>query len=252
MYLAEGATHSGFQLFYLLQNPNPTAATVDVRYLLPSGAPLVETWTIPARERLTIYVNTRPGLASTDVAAAFISTNGVPVVVERAMYRDSPGRIFSAGHAVCGATAPAMQWTFAEGATGSFFDEFLLLANPSSMPALVEATYQLRTGATVTRTYTVPPQGRYTVYVDADPALTQAEVAVALSGINGVPFVAERAMYWPDGDWYEGTPRSERPRPAWPGHRRGARGRTRCRIDLRPHRQRQRVCWRGEGDAGVR
>ena len=27
-YLAEGATHSGFNLFYLIQNPTPTATTV--------------------------------------------------------------------------------------------------------------------------------------------------------------------------------------------------------------------------------
>ena len=32
-YLAEGATHSGFNLFYLLQNPNAAEALVRVRYL---------------------------------------------------------------------------------------------------------------------------------------------------------------------------------------------------------------------------
>ena len=31
-YLAEGATHSGFQLFYLLQNPNTSWATVQVEF----------------------------------------------------------------------------------------------------------------------------------------------------------------------------------------------------------------------------
>jgi hypothetical protein len=37
-YLAEGATHSGFNLFYLVQNPNDVAVDVHVKYLLPSGA----------------------------------------------------------------------------------------------------------------------------------------------------------------------------------------------------------------------
>ena len=36
-YLAEGATHSGFQPFYLLQNPNRIDATVTVTYLLPAA-----------------------------------------------------------------------------------------------------------------------------------------------------------------------------------------------------------------------
>jgi hypothetical protein len=138
------------------------------------------------------------------VAAVFTSTNGVPIIVERAMYRHARGQIFGAGHAVCGAPALSQRWTFAEGATGAFFDEFLLLANPGDTPAVVEATYQLRDGATVLRTYTVPAQGRFTVYVDADPALLAGEIAVALVSVNGVPFVAERAMYWPGSEWYEG------------------------------------------------
>ena len=41
-FLAEGSTVLGFQLFYLLQNPQATPATATVRYLLPSGAPIVQ------------------------------------------------------------------------------------------------------------------------------------------------------------------------------------------------------------------
>ena len=43
-YLAEGATHSGFELFYLLQNPNATTSRVKVRYLRPLGVPLEKTY----------------------------------------------------------------------------------------------------------------------------------------------------------------------------------------------------------------
>ena len=35
-YFAEGATHGAFDLFYLLQNPAPTAATATITYLLPA------------------------------------------------------------------------------------------------------------------------------------------------------------------------------------------------------------------------
>ena len=41
-YLAEGATHLGFNLFYLLQNPGTQRADVEVTFLLPGGvAPVV-------------------------------------------------------------------------------------------------------------------------------------------------------------------------------------------------------------------
>ena len=42
-YLAEGSTTGGFQLFYLIQNPGTVDAAVEVRFLLPSGAPIVKT-----------------------------------------------------------------------------------------------------------------------------------------------------------------------------------------------------------------
>ena len=57
-YLAEGSTSGDFALFYLLQNPNPTATTVTVRYLLPFGqAPIDRTYTLAADSRTTIPVD---------------------------------------------------------------------------------------------------------------------------------------------------------------------------------------------------
>ena len=38
-YLAEGATHSGFSLFYLIQNPDASPADVTVTYLRPAPLP---------------------------------------------------------------------------------------------------------------------------------------------------------------------------------------------------------------------
>ena len=47
--LAEGSTVLGFQLFYLLQNPGAATATATVRFLRPSGAPLVRTYELAPR-----------------------------------------------------------------------------------------------------------------------------------------------------------------------------------------------------------
>jgi len=55
-YLAEGATHFGFELYYLIQNPNATAVTVQVTYLRPSPlAPVVRQYAVAASSRKTIY-----------------------------------------------------------------------------------------------------------------------------------------------------------------------------------------------------
>ena len=47
------------------------------------------------------------------------------------MYFGTTARgIWSGGHASTGVTEPSQRWFYAEGATGSFFDTFILLANP--------------------------------------------------------------------------------------------------------------------------
>ena len=85
-YFAEGATHSGSNLFYVIQNRTTTAADVVVRYLLPSPRTSVsKTYRVAAMNRRTIWVNdeartdpTLAALASVDVSAAMTAT--VPVV----------------------------------------------------------------------------------------------------------------------------------------------------------------------------
>jgi hypothetical protein len=199
--LAEGSTVLDFQLFYLLQNPQTTPATATVRYLLPSGAPVVRTYDLAPQSRTTIYVNTVPGLESTDVSAEITATQ--PIAVERAMYRSAPGQPFALGHAAAAVTAPATTWFFGEGSTGAFFDTYLLLANPSAQPATVQVEY-LRDGAgAVTRTYSVPANRRFSIYVDGEPGM--AATAFGTRVTSSVPIVAERAMYWPGGffDYYE-------------------------------------------------
>ena len=132
-YLAEGATHGAFDLFYLIQNPSQTqAAQVRIRYLLPAGAPIEQDVTVPPNTRATVYVDRQPGLAATDVSGVLQSLNGVPIIVERAMYSSAAGT-FAAGHDSAGVTSPSLEWFFAEGATGSFFDTFMLMANPNAV-----------------------------------------------------------------------------------------------------------------------
>jgi hypothetical protein len=121
------------------------------------------------------------------------------------MYLSSQGRLFSAGHASAGLTAPATTWFFAEGATGDYFDEFLLLANPAETAADVLVTFLLPDGTTYSKSVRVAGQSRFNIWVDQEtfPGITgtplkNAEgVSATLEVANGVPIVAERAMWWP-------------------------------------------------------
>ena len=210
-YLAEGSTSGDFVLFYLLQNPGATAATATVRFLRPAPqAPITRSYTIAPRSRLTIPVDgVAPELASTDLSAVVTSTQ--PIVVERAMYLNRPGEAFGAGHESAGITAPATEWFLAEGATGTFFDLFLLIENPSPSAAAVRVDYLLPAGTVLTKTYAVAGQSRFTVYVDDEqvPAgsgmrpLANTPVAMRVFSTNAVPIIVERAMWWPQPIWYE-------------------------------------------------
>jgi Putative binding domain, N-terminal len=213
-YLAEGSTSGDFNLFYLLQNPNDAVATVEVRYLLPGGQPpVIRQHSLPANSRTNIYVDQQgDALASTDVSAAL--TSDLPIIVERAMYVNRPGQPFAAGHESAGVTAPATQWFLAEGATGPFFDLFVLVANPNPTAATFTAEYLLMSGTRLTKTYSVPPNGRYTIWVDDEqlPAGSGqkplANVAVSTVITADQPVIVERAMWWPGPElgpnfWYE-------------------------------------------------
>ena len=203
-YLAEGATHGGFDLFYLLQNPNPFAVQARVRYLRSGAAPLEKTYDLAPTSRRSVWVDLEtfgadraPLLAAAEFSAVIETADGSGIVVERAMY-DSRGRTFSAGHGSAGVTAPASRWYFAEGATGTYFDLFLLVANPGAREARLRVTYLLPDGRREVRLHRVAPAQRYTVWVDKEGgALADTAVSMLVESSNDVPVVVERSMWWP-------------------------------------------------------
>lgn len=198
-YFAEGAT-GGFDLFYLLGNTSNTDADVSVTYLLESSPRITRQYRVPARSRLTIWANAVPGLP-TDSQGAVVRSSA-PITAERAMYL-RPN--WTGGHGGAGATALSNTWYFAEGATGAFFDCYILVINPNSAPAEFEARFARGDGQVVTRSYTVLPERRLSIRVsDVDPLLAATDVSTTLTTTNGVGIVAERAMWWPRNGWYEG------------------------------------------------
>jgi hypothetical protein len=217
-YLAEGATHSGFDLFYTIQNPNPREASMTVRYLRPGGLePLEKGYSVPAASRFNIWVDYEQfpedsgnvALEASDVSAQI--TSDLPVIVERSMYLSLPGRAFRAGTSSAGVTAPATSWFLAEGATGSLFDLFVLIANPNPTSARVRGTYLLPGGETLTKDYLVAANSRFNIWVDLEQfpegsghlALANTSVSTTITSLDGVPIIVERSMWWPGTSWAE-------------------------------------------------
>jgi hypothetical protein len=125
----------------------------------------------------------------------------LPGVAERAMYFGT-NPTWRGGHASAGISEPSTTWFLAEGATGSYFTTYVLLANPNAQPTEVTLRYLPAEGTAVTKTYTLNPQERLTRNIAFEDA-TLANAAVATEVTSTLPIVAERAQYWPGVNWEE-------------------------------------------------
>jgi hypothetical protein len=204
-YFAEGA-HGFFYTYLLLANPNDTANTATIDWLIEGGSPVQSVVNLPPQSRTTIDPGAEPALINRTFG--IVVTFAAPAAAERAMYFGTPPEpLFKAGHDSAGVTAPATRWFFAEGATGPFFETFILLANPNLTP--VDATLRFLTqgGGVVQRTISIPAQARRSIDIEGlSPAAPElANVAVATIVDATQPIIAERAQYWPGigQEWYE-------------------------------------------------
>jgi len=204
-YFGEGVTGCA-DLFYLLVNPGATDANVEITYARRAPeTPIVHTYTVGAYARRTIHVNGEDGLAAAEVSARIAVTNGQPIIAERSMYMSCFGSTWRGGHDAAASPAPARSWYFAEGATGSFFDLYLLIANFEPTKAELEVEYLLADSSRVIKPYVVEPGSRLTIDVANEaPQLANAAISSIVRSTNDVPVIAERAQWWPDGGWYEG------------------------------------------------
>jgi hypothetical protein len=103
-----------------------------------------------------------------------------------------------------------------EGATGSFFDTDILIANPNLTEAPITLTFSKEDGTQVVTTRTVAAQSRLTVHVDAIPGLENTAASAQVRSDAGVPLVVERSMFW-DRTYYAGHTGSsvDQPETGW-------------------------------------
>jgi autotransporter-associated beta strand protein len=194
-FFAEGS-QGFFQTFVLIINPATTATDVTFTFLRENEPAVVATRKLAASSRLTLHAGDVPELADRSFGIAISATQ--PIMAERAMYfGTTPGRLWSGGHESAGVTEPATNWFLAEGATGAFFDTFILISNPQQTPAKVTVQYLLDTGETVTVPKTIPANTRVTTNIEAENDRRLHNAAVSTVVTSDVPIIVERSMYWP-------------------------------------------------------
>lgn len=203
-FLAEGYTGPGFAEWLTVINPGATPAPLKVTYMKPDGSTVVKTnYTVPAGRRLTINVNA--DIPASDVSAYVQSTSEVPILVERPMYfsyhSPTTGATYTGGHVGAGIDQLGTSFRFAEGYTGTGFDEWITVQNPDpSESGKVTFRYLLDSGPPVEETFTIGPASRFTRLVNnAVPGRS-----LSTDVRSDVPIAVERPMYFSYSGWTDG------------------------------------------------
>jgi photosystem II stability/assembly factor-like uncharacterized protein len=188
-YFAEGTTRPNFEEWLCLMNPNDKPTLVDITYMLGNGTTKPQQVLVKATSRLTLFVPDAVG-ANQDVSTKVVSQ--LPIMAERPMYFNYKG-VWTGGHDVVGAIAPAQDWYFAEGNTRDGFEEWLCLQNPGTSPATVQITYMLAGGDNRTQDITIPATSRETVDVKG---FLGPNIDCSAKVHSNVGIIAERPMYF--------------------------------------------------------
>ena len=199
-YFAEGS-QGFFSTYLLLANPNATSSVATVEYLIEGGTPVTRTYDVAALSRRTIDAGADPELVNRSFG--MVVTFSQPGLAERSMYFGTDP-LWKGGHAAAGTTAPSTSAYVAEGATGPFFETYVLIANPNASAVDVNLTFARQGDAPIAMTRTIPASSRLTLNLETlDPGLANTPVSTRVDA--SLPVIVERAQYWPDPapQWYE-------------------------------------------------
>ena len=100
-----------------------------VDYAREDATVITRNYVVRANSRFSVFVDDIPGLTDTSVATTVTSTNGVPIVVERAMYWPNGFFNYIEGHTSVGTTQTARRWAVANGEGNPDTFTYVLLAN---------------------------------------------------------------------------------------------------------------------------
>ena len=190
-YLAEGASHGGYETFILVQNPNSTDVNVNIKYQTTNGEVQGPVDTVFANSRKTYRVNDK--VSDYNVSTA-VSSFGGEIICERSVYWTPPGsdqKIL--GHDSIGVRTGDLNWYLAEGATSGGFETWVLVQNPNAAPVGITINFQTGTGEIAGPTDTIPPNSRRSYKVNDWTDSYDVSTKVAS---NGGLIICERAVYW--------------------------------------------------------
>ncbi len=189
-----------FDTYVLLANSNAQTAVATVTFLVEGGPNVSQTYSVAPTSRQNVYAGSIPQLAGKSFSIVVTST--LPIIAERSMYFGT--RLFEGGHESAGVSEAATSWFHAEGATGPYFDTYILVGNPNPTTAHLTITFLKGDGTTLVRAKQVPANGRFTLYVDGEDSAL-ADTAVSTTVVSDIPVVSERAMYWAGtaATWFE-------------------------------------------------
>lgn len=205
-YFAEGytglastnATASFTETLNLL-NPSSTTVPITITYFNQDGSPPITiARTIPPTTAFSESVNADVGpdkIVGAEVTAA------QPMFVTRTILRRAATGARLDGSTALPETSPETNWAFPEGYTGISFQEYLILLNPSTAPAMVTVTLAPQAASAVgarVLTIMVPAQSRRTANIRA-LNLSNPVKSVGMVVSSTVPIVAERVEYFGDG-----------------------------------------------------
>lgn len=186
-YLPEGSTNWGFECWLLIQNPGNSDATCQVTYMIEGGSPVTVTKHVAANTRATFDVADDIGANDASIKV----TSDVPVIPERAMYRNQRRE----GHDSIGTTQSARDYFLAEGTSAWGYTTYVLIQNPNDEAARVTVTYMTGGGPKAQPSFTMPASSRKTIRVN--DFLPNTDFSTKVHGT--LPIIAERAVYWDNG-----------------------------------------------------
>jgi hypothetical protein len=136
------------------------------------------------------------------VSSTITSTNGVPIIVERAMWWPGPqAATWHEAHNSAGATVTGTRWAVADGETGGSANvsTYVLIANPSATAATVRVTLLFDSIIPLSREFPIAANSRFNVDMGREFPFGGVSrsygVLVESIGSTPVPIVVERAMY---------------------------------------------------------
>jgi hypothetical protein len=195
----------------VVANPNSSAATISLTYLLEGGSALTGVYTAEPTSRLIVPTDEVPGLSGHQFSAVVDSS--LPVIAERSSYQAKGAGAYKVYTNAGGIEAPSSTWYVAQSAVGPLFDQYILISNPNPCPSTVTVRFLTPSDVPVAQVYTLPPQSRTTIHVNAIPELEDAVPPAAITATE--PVVVESATYWPANSttWYGGHASAAAARP---------------------------------------